>query len=154
MASETEIESAAGLDLRGRIKAKRSLVDRYLARARPRKRLLLNATLFGGSLSALLTAGPAVGGKPFTDWLTAALGLHSPVWRLLCGAAALASFTATLATQLLKSNALEENLAKAQMAGAKLEILDLGLATGQLDAKRGLEEFIRCVESLAFLQGT
>ena len=38
MASETEIESEAGLDLRGRIKAKRSLVDRYLARARPRKR--------------------------------------------------------------------------------------------------------------------
>jgi hypothetical protein len=141
------------LDLNESIRSKSEQVERFLAKARPRKRRLLNATLIGGSLSALLTAGPALGGKSFTDWLSTTFGLEAPAWRLLCAAAAMASFVATLATQFLRSHSVEENLAKAQMAGAKLEILLIGLASGQMDEKQVLSEYIRSVESLAFLQG-
>ena len=146
-------EIGATLDLHGRIHSKRSQVDRYLAKTRPRKRRLLNATIIGGSLSALLTAGPALGGKSFTDWLTGIFGSESPSWRILCAVAAISSFIATLATQLLKSHGLEENLAKAQMVSAKLEILEVGLESAQMDEKQALSEYIRCLESVAFLQG-
>lgn len=146
-------EVATTLAIRERIRAKRAQVDGWLSKSRPRKRRLINTTLIGGSLSALLTAGPALGGKSFTDWLTGLAGLQSPSWRLLCGAAAMASFAATLATQLLKSHGLEENLSKAQMCSAKLEILDLTVSSGQMDEKQALTEYIRCIESVAFLQG-
>src|ERR1041385_6924090 len=91
-------------DILSRIRAKRAEVDRFLAGAVPRKHRLLNTTIVSGSVAAALTAAPAVGGQSFTMWLTGVLDLMSPSWRLLCGAASLASITATIATQLLKSN--------------------------------------------------
>src|SRR5689334_4544408 len=97
-------------DILGRIRDKRAVVERFLAAAVPRKRRLLNMTIVGGSLAAALTAGPAVGGQSFTAWLTMTLGLSSPSWRLLCGAASVASILATVATQVLKSNNLEQNI--------------------------------------------
>jgi len=141
------------LDLQSRIGARKAQVNRYLMKARPRKRLLINTSIVGGSLAALLTAGPALGGKSFTDWITGITGLESPAWRLLCGAAALSSFLATVSIQILKSNGLEENLAKAQICSAKLEILELGLSSGQMDEKGALAEYIRCIEETAFLVG-
>jgi hypothetical protein len=82
-----------------RVRDTRAQVDRFIAGAVPRKRRLLNTTIIGGTFAAALTAAPAVGGAPFTAWLTASLGLESPVWRLLCGAASLSSIAATTATQ-------------------------------------------------------
>src|SRR5213595_2213338 len=120
-------------ELLDRIKQQRGKVDAFLAAAVPRKRRLLNTTIIGGSLAAALTAGPAVGGQSFTAWLTAALGLTSPSWRLLCGGAAVCSVLATVATQLLKSDNVEQNVVRAQGARAKLEVIELGLKLGQLD---------------------
>src|SRR5262245_62836381 len=90
-------------DLLARIQAKRQDVNAFIATALPRKRRLLNVTIFAGTLAAAFTAGPAVAGQPFTAWLTMTLGLESPAWRLLCGAATACSLSATVATQLLKS---------------------------------------------------
>jgi hypothetical protein len=101
-------------DILGRIRAKRAEVERFLSAAVPRKRRLLNTTIVGGSLAPALTAGPAIGGQSFTAWLTMAMGLTSPSWRLLCGAASAASIMATVATQLLKSNNIEQNIGRAQ----------------------------------------
>lgn len=145
--------TGTSFNLPGRIREKRAQVDRYLAKALPRKRRLLNATLLGGALAALLTAGPALGGKTFSAWLSEVFGLHSPAWQLLCGAAALCSLTAAISTQLLKSHGLEENLARAQLCSTKLELLELGLAAGQLDGAQALAEYGKCVEAAAFLQG-
>ena len=90
-------------DMVSRISQKRTQLETFLSAARPRKRRLLNTTIVGGSLAAALTAAPALGGQSFTAWLTGALGLASPSWRLLCAAASVCSLTATIATQLLKS---------------------------------------------------
>jgi len=139
-------------DILGRIRAKRAEVDRFLATAVPRKRRLLNTTIVGGSLAAALTAGPAVGGQTFTAWLTMTLGLTSPSWRLLCGAASVASILATVATQVLKSNNLEQNIGRAQTARARLEVLETSLMLGQLDPKQAATEFLKCVEDAAFLE--
>jgi len=139
-------------DILGRIRAKRAEVERFLSAAVPRKRRLLNTTIVGGSMAAALTAGPAVGGQAFTAWLTMTMGLTSPSWRLLCGAASAASIMATVATQLLKSNNIEQNIGRAQSARAKLEVLETSLTLGQLDTRQAVAEFLKCVEDAAFLE--
>jgi hypothetical protein len=138
-------------DLLARIRQKRQQVEVFVGGALPRKRRLLNITIFGGTLAAAFTAGPAAGGASFTAWLTSTFGLTSPSWQLLCGAAAACSVAATVSTQLLKSQNIEENVARAQSCRAKLEVLEVGLTTGHIDTIQATSEFIRCVEEVSFL---
>jgi MFS family permease len=146
------VTAATGTDLLSQIQRKRAEVEAVIAAALPRKRRLLNVSIIGGALAALLTTGPAVGGQPFATWLKVTLGLASPGWQLLCGAAALCSVAATVATQLLKSNNLEERVFRGQSCRAKLEALEVGLSTGQLDAPRATAEYMKCLEEAAFLE--
>ena len=139
-------------ELLGRIREKRSQLEAFLASARPRKRRLLNTTIVGGSVAAALTAAPAVGGASFTTWLTTAMGATSPSWRILCGAATVCSVMATVATQLLKSNNIEEHVTRAQGCRAKLEVLEVGLTLGQMDPRQATTEYLKCVEDAAFLE--
>jgi hypothetical protein len=145
-------EAAAPLDLVDRIRTTRAELDAFLAKAVPRKRRLLNTTILGGSLAAALTAGPAVGGAPFTAWLTGALQLDGPSWRLLCGLASACSITATVATQLLKSHNVEDHVSRAQSCRAKLEVLDISLSLGEIDVRQASAEYLRCAEQIAFLE--
>jgi hypothetical protein len=138
-------------DLLTRLRQKRAQVDGFIATAAPRKRRLLNITILGGTLAAVLTAAPAVGGQPFTAWLTKTFELASPAWQLLCGVASVSSITATVATQLLKSHNMEERVTRALGCRAKLEAIEVGLATGQMHVPQATAEFMRCVEEAAFL---
>ena len=133
------------------IRQKRDRLDRFIARNVPRRRRLLNVTIIGGTLAAALTTGPAVGGQTFTAWLTRTFELTSPAWQLLCGAAALASLTSTVATQLLKSQHVEEHVARAQSARARLEGIDVALAAGTITLPQATTDYLRCVEETAFL---
>jgi hypothetical protein len=135
-----------------RIRQKRAQLEVFLAAARPRKRRLLNITIVAGSLAAALTAAPALGGQSFTAWLTGVLGLASPSWRLLCAAASVCSVMATVSTQLLKSHNVEEHVTRAQGCRAKLEVLEVGLAMGQIDVRQATTEYLKCVEDAAFLE--
>ncbi len=139
-------------DLLARIRQKSRQVDGFVAGALPRKRRLLNVTIVGGTLAAALTAAPAAGGPTFTGWLTSTFGLASPAWQLLCGAAAACSVAATVSTQLLKTQHVEEHVARAQSCRAKLEVLEIGLTTGTIDTVQATTEFIRCVEEASFLE--
>jgi hypothetical protein len=141
-------------EILGRIRQKRQQLEKFLSGARPRKHRLINTTIVGGSIAAALTAAPALGGQPFTQWLTTTLGLTSPSWRILCAAAAVSSVTATVATQLLKSNNIEEHVTRAQSCRAKLEVLEIGLTVGQLDVRQATTEYLKCVEEAAFLEGS
>jgi len=141
-------------DLLVQIRQKRAQVERFVAQALPRKRRLLNLTISGGALATILTTGPAVGGQSLTTWLTKTFSLVSPAWQILCGAAALCSVTATIATQLLKSHNLEERLIRAQGCRAKLDALDVGLTTGQVELRQATEGYMRCLEEAAFLETT
>ena len=119
--------------------------------AATRRRRLHNLTIVAGTLAAALTAAPAFGGKPMADWLTAAWGLSAPSWRLLCGLAATCSIMATIATQVLKSHNVEENFTRAQEPRAHLEILDVGVVSGEIDASRAAEEYLACVKNASFI---
>jgi hypothetical protein len=145
---------AARTALQDRITSKRDEVHTFIVAEGPRKQRLLNTTILGGSLAAALNAGPAIGGAPFTAWLTGTFGLTSPAWQLLCGAAAVCSISATVATQLLKSRQIEERLARAESCRAKLDVLEVGLSTGHIDVPQATSEFLRCLEDTAFLPGS
>jgi MFS family permease len=149
MAATTD---AARNDLLVRIQDKRRLVEAFVTAALPRKRRLLNVTIIGGTLAAAFTAGPAAGGASFTAWLTMTFGLTSPSWQILCGAAAACSIAATVSTQLLKSQNIEEHVTRAQSCRAKLEVLEVGLSTGHLDSSQATAEYLRCVEEVSFLE--
>jgi MFS family permease len=147
----TALTDGARHDLLVRIQDKRRQVEAFVVASLPRKRRLLNVTIIGGTLAAAFTAGPAAGGASFTAWLTMTFGLTSPSWQILCGAAAACSVAATVSTQLLKSQNIEEHVTRAQSCRAKLEVLEVGLSTGHLDASQATAEYIRCVEEVAFL---
>ena len=136
-------EAPVAGDLANRITQKRAQLDAFIDRMKPRKLRLVNLTIIAGMVAA--------GGPSFTGWLTKTFGLMSPAWQLLCGAATVCSVTATVATQLLKSQNIEEHVTKALSCRAKLEVIEIGLATGQLDVPRATSEYMRCVEESAFL---
>jgi MFS family permease len=138
-------------ELLDRVRRKRIQLESYLSTARPRKRRLLNTTIVAGTCAAALTAAPAIGGPSLTSALTVALGLDSPSWRVLCAAASVCSIMATVATQLLKSQNVEEHVTRAQGCRAKLEVLEVGLTMGQLDTRQATSEYLKCVEDAAFL---
>jgi MFS family permease len=130
---------------------KREQLDRYLASTSSRQHRLLNLSIIAGAVAAALTAAPALGGPTLTDWLDTTFHLSSPSWRLLCAAAAVCSVSATIATQLLKSHNLEEHIARAEAVRAKLETLEIGLSSGQVSNAHAGAEFMKCVESAAFV---
>ena len=145
-------QSESNEELLARIRKKRAQIETFLATSRPRKRRLLNTTIFCGSLAAALTAAPAIGGQSFTAWLNVIFGLSSPSWQILCAAAFICSVMATVATQLLKSHNVEEHVARAQGCCAKLEVLEIGLTVGQLDIRQATTEYLKCVEDAALLE--
>jgi len=139
-------------DLLASIQQKRADVEVYLGSAVSRRRMLLNVTIIAGACAASLTAAPALGGKSLTDWLAGTFGLSSPAWQLLCALAAACSLAATVATQLLKSHNLEEHIACARSVRARLETLEVGIATRRLTDADAASEYRKCIEGVAFIQ--
>jgi MFS family permease len=140
-------------DLLSWIRHKRAGVENYLTSALSRRRLLLNLTIIAGTCAAVLTTAPALGGKSMADWLTVTFGLSSPSWRLLCGLAAVCSLTATLATQLLKAHNLEERITRAQNVRSRLEILEVSMASRDLNYAQAVDQYMACIKDTSFLQG-
>jgi hydroxymethylpyrimidine/phosphomethylpyrimidine kinase len=87
----------------------------------------------------------------FSDWLNETFGLTSPAWQVLCAGAALCSLSAAISTQLLKSYAIEEHVARAEAVRAKLEALELGRITGRLTPEQVATEYTACIEQATFL---
>lgn len=142
---------ASGGDLSAHIDRFRSQIAAYLARARARQRRLINLAIVAGAVATVLTASPALGGLAFSDWLNETFGLTSPAWQVLCAGAAMCSLAAAISTQLMKSHAVEEHVARAEAVRAKLEALDLGRITGRLTPEQVATEYSACIEQASFL---
>jgi len=112
---------------------------------------LLTLAVVAGALATAFAATPAIGGKPLTDVLDASLGLSTPAWQLLCIFAAICSLAAAIATQLQKSNNLEENVARAETVRARLDVLNIGLIAGNLSREQAASEYGECLQLASFL---
>jgi hypothetical protein len=139
--------------LSDRIDQKQQAIRSYLGRERPRRNRLSNISIVGSALAAVLTAGPAVGGRGFTDSIQGifSLGDDSIVWRFLCLAAVILSVAAALATNFANSRALGEKVSAAESANAQLEGLQLSLTFGNLAVADALKLYQQAVAPVAFV---
>ena len=148
---EHEAGMASG-ELLDRVRSKRAEVDKYLEFNSRRRRLLVNLVIIAGALAALLTAPPAVGGKPFTDWLQQLFHSTAPAWQFLCLFACLASLASVIAIQIQKSNNYEEHIVRAQELRAALEVLEVSITCGSLTIHKATSQFLKCLEDSSFME--
>ena len=140
-------------ELLDRVRTKRAEVDKYLEFNFRRRRLLVNLIVIAGAFAALLTAPPAVGGKPFTKWLQQVFPSLGPSsWRFLCLLACLASLASVVAIQIQKSNNYEEHIVRAQGLRATLEVLEFSITCGSLTLHKATSQFLECLEDSSFME--
>jgi hypothetical protein len=147
---EHEAGMASG-ELLDRVRSKRAEVGKYLEFTSRRRRLLVNLVIIAGALAALLTAPPAVGGKPFTDWLQQLFHSTAPAWQFLCLFACLASLASVIAIQIQKSNNYEEHIVRAQELRAALEVLEVSITCGSLTIHQATSQFLKCLGDSSFM---
>jgi Protein of unknown function (DUF4231) len=112
-------------------------VAKYLGQARTRQRRLLNVAIVAGALATALAGAPAV------------VGVQPSIWRILCILAAVCSLVAAIVTQLQKSNSVGENVW--ETVRARLEVLNIGLISGNLSQEQAATEYAACVEQSSFI---
>ena len=149
MADETDRRQ----DLLRRVNARRAGVEAYLRQRRPRARRWSTVTLVLTSLSAVFTAGPALGGVPFAEAVQNVLGLDSSswVWRTLCFLALLVSVGATVLINITRSHDPVAELSAVEAADAELEGLATLLEFGTLSVEDGVKLYQQYVTKIPFV---
>jgi hypothetical protein len=140
-------------DLLWRIEARRAAVQAYLRAHRPRTRRRANLIILLTSVSALATAGPALGGEPFAQNVQSLLGLQSEsyVWRILCLVALLVSVTGAVLTNISKSQDDVARLSAAEAVNAELEGLSSLLQFGHLSVDDGVKLYQQYIAKVPFI---
>src|SRR5687767_5530282 len=141
-------------DLLRRIEARRAGVQAFLRENRPRIRRRANITIVLTSLSAVFTAGPALGGETFATSVQNGLGLatNSVVWQVLCLLAMLVSVTAAVLANIAKSQDADARLSTAEAANAELEGLATLLQFGHLSVDDGVKLYQQYAGKIPFVQ--
>jgi hypothetical protein len=105
------------------------------------------------SLSAVFTAGPALGGVTFAEAVQNVLGLNSSstVWKALCFLALLVSVGATVLTNINRSRDPVAELSAVEAADAELEGLATLLEFGQLSLEDGVKLYQQYVTKIPFI---
>lgn len=130
---------------------KRSEIAAFLAKTRPRNRRLVNVSIVCSALAGAMTAGPALGGKSLTAWLTEVLGLSSPIWQLLCLGATACSVSAAIATNMSKSHDIASKILRAQTCNAKLEGLETLVKIEQIDIAEASSLYTKYLPEVSFI---
>ncbi|MCW2608897.1 MAG: hypothetical protein QOC93_2064 [Actinomycetota bacterium] len=143
-------------ELLDRIGERRAGVAAYLRRIRPRRDRLITTSIVSSALAAVLTAGPALGGRSFADTVGRALSLRdtSAVWRLLCLGALVVSVVAVISTNLAESRGLERRVNAAEACKTELEGLATLLEFGRLPVGDAAELYRQYVAKIPFVDET
>ena len=150
MAEDTELRR----DLLLRIEARRAAVQAFLRENRPRIRRRANITIVLSSLAAAFTAGPALGGEPFSTSVQRSLGLvtDSIVWQLLCLGALAVSVGAAVLTNIAKSQDSEARLSTVEAVNAELEGLAGLLHYGHLSLEDAVKLYQQYTAKIPFVE--
>jgi hypothetical protein len=122
--------------LMAEISAKRQEIGEYLAKTEPVNSRLTNSSIIFGALSAVLTAGPGIGGVGFIESARHLVSFGIPIWQVLCLTATVLSVLGVVANGKLKAHNLNSKITSARGCDSKLEGLHLLLQTGQIDVKQ------------------
>jgi hypothetical protein len=141
-------------DLLWRIETRRAAVQAYLRTNRPRTRRRANLIILLTAISALATAGPALGGEPFAQNVQNLFGLVSDsfVWRILCLVALLVSVAGAVLTNISKSQDDVGRLSAAEAANAELDGLASLLQYGHMSVDDGVKLYQQYVAKIPFIE--
>jgi hypothetical protein len=141
-------------DLLTRIEMRRAAVQAFLRANRPRTRRRADLIILLTSVSALATAGPALGGEPFAQNIQNLLALQSDsyVWRILCLLALLVSVGGAVLTNLSKSQDDVGRLGAAEAVNADLEGLSSLLQFGNLSVDDGVKLYQQYIARIPFIE--
>ncbi|MEU4562167.1 hypothetical protein AB0F72_27600 [Actinoplanes sp. NPDC023936] len=136
-----------------RIEKRRSAIDRYLRKVRPRSARLGLVGVVASTVSAGLVAGPAVGGESFSNLVQEVFHLpkESVVWQALCLTALIVSIVAAVASNLLRSEDLVARVSAAEAAAAELEGLATMLEFETVDVPTGVKLYQQYTSTVAFV---
>ncbi len=136
-----------------KIKARRAKIKEYAAKLDRRSSLLTNLNIVCTGVSAVLTAGPALGGESFTNSAQQILGLpsDSTVWKSLCFLALILSLVALIANNLYRGHELATRLAKAQSSSVQLEGLETSIEFKLYSIEEATRLYERYIEDVAFI---
>lgn len=128
-------------------------IEAFLRRARPRHARLTAVTIVSAALAAALTAGPALGGKSFTDWARQTFNLTdaSQVWRLLCLLAMVVSVTAAICASLNEVSKTESRIASAEACRTELACLQTLIEFRQIAVSEALTLYQQHLTRVPFL---
>jgi hypothetical protein len=141
-------------DLLARIEMRRAAVQAFLRANRPHTRRRANLIILLTSVSALATAGPALGGEPFAQNIQNLLGLQSDsyVWRILCLLALLVSVGGAVLTNISKSQDDVARVGAAEAVNAELEGLSSLLQFGNLSVDDGVKLYQQYIAKIPFIE--
>jgi uncharacterized membrane protein len=141
-------------ELLAQIEARRAGIAAFLHEVRPRRNRLANISIISSAMAAVLVAGPAVAGQPFTDGVRHALALDSgsTVWRTLCLAALVVSMVSVISGNLSKSQDLAAHVAAAEVCNTELECMMTSLHFGHLSVEDAVELYHQYVSQIPFVE--
>ncbi len=150
MSTEAELRQ----ELLKRIAAKRASITAFMRGVRPRSDRLMKVSVITSSLSAALTAGPALGGEAFTK--AAQDGLLLPrasiVWQALCLGAMVVSIVAAVSISLNSSQDVTDRLTTAEACNAELEGLQTLVELGQFPVHEAVRLYHLYVMKIPFVE--
>ncbi len=136
-----------------KISAQRARIKAYAEKLDRRSSLLTNLNIVCTGVSAVLTAGPALGGENFTSSAQQILGLatDSTVWKTLCLLALLLSLIGLIANNLYRGHELATRLAKAQTSSVLLEGLKTSIEFKLYSLEEATKLYQQYIEDVAFI---
>lgn len=134
-----------------RIQSKRAEVIKYIQATDRKIKRLTNMAIVCGALAAVMTAGPALGGKTLSNWFNDMFQMELPIWQILCFVAMMCSLCATIATNLSKSSDSMTKLVQAQVCNAKLEGLLTQTELKSLDVSEASDQFAKLLTEVSFV---
>ena len=143
-------KSETSQSLLKRIKDRRLSIRAFVKNLEPKGILLTNTNIICSTIATLLTAAPAIGGKPLMD-LVGASGPDSIQWRILFSLAALLSLASAIAANLYKSHDMASNLSKARACDAKLEGLETLLELNQISLDDAATRYTQYLPDISFI---
>jgi hypothetical protein len=150
MSDDVEVRA----ELIRRIEARRSSINAFVRRVRPRSARLANISIVSSAAAAAFTAGPALGGSSFAETVQRGFSLSdsSLVWRVLCLFAMLVSLVAAISANLNKSQDTVSQLSAAEACDAELEGLQTLREFGHLSVHDGAGLYQKYITKIPFVQ--
>lgn len=136
-----------------RIQTRRVKIHAFGLDLERRGNRLMNLSIICTAITAVFTAGPALGGQNFTVGVQQMLGLASPsnVWQWICLLAVILSAVAAGANNLYKSQEIANRVAKAESCSALLDGLQTALEFGQLSLPEATKQYQQYISSVPFI---